>query len=466
MKKIISILLALTLFSLMTLPACAEVKAFTKGDVDLDGEITVIDVALTRGHIVKNVNLNPEKQKVADVNGDDDIGILDVVLLRAHIVGARTITDTIEIDVEKANEEILSDRSFSTTEEYVKTQGRTYYYDDCTWLIQSASAVEFSFVGTKGSVIVHGDQNAEEDWATNNLVRLGIFVNGEIVVDELVDKSEAEYTFLDTDTEIEAQVKIVKLSDPAQSVVGINKINVTSKGDIKPLPEKALKIEFIGDSITCGIGVDDPHVDGVYCTASCNASKTFAYKVASMFDADYSFFAYSGYGCLSGYRGSDTPDIKNTIPPIYATYGASSGKIAGELKPVDIEYDFSSWQPDLVVINLGTNDNNYTKYDTDKKAAFSESYYEFLKVIKSKYPNAKVLCVLGLAGANLYSPIKTAANKYNEETGTEDVNYLKLSPIQEGDGLGVQSHPLEISHERAAGEIRDKLIEWLNWEVK
>ena len=466
MKKCLSILLTFAILSLMALPACAEIRSFRRGDVNLDTELSVIDVAIIRASIVKNITLNAEKQKLADVNADNDINIVDVAVLRADIVRIYRIEDTIDIDVDAANQEELTEKSFFTTEQYVKTQGRTYYYDDCTWLIQSASAVEFSFVGTKGSVVVHGDQNCFESWAENSLARIGIFVNGEMVVDELVDNYEKEYTFLDTDAETKAEVKIVKLSDPAQSVVGINKINVTSKGNITPLEEKSLKIEFIGDSITCGIGVDDPHVDGVYCTASCNASKTFAYKVASMFDADYSFFAYSGFGCLSGYRGTDTIDSKNTIPPIYPTYGMSSGKIAGELKPSDIEYDFSSWQPDLVVINLGTNDNNYTKSNQDRKAEFSQAYYEFIKTVKSKYPNAKVLCVLGLGGANLYTPIKNAAEKYNAETGTEDVNYLKLSPIQEGDGVGVQNHPLEVSHARAAGEIRDKLVSWLSWEVK
>ena len=466
MKRVFSTVLIFTLIALMILPACAEIKTYTKGDANLDESISVVDVALMRAYIVKSTTLNPEKQKVADVNGDGEIGIADVVMLRAHIIGSYEIKDTIKADRDLYPYDELTSKTFSATEDYVKTQGRTYYLDDCMWLIQSASSIEFNFTGTKGSVIVHGDQNCFDSWAKNSLCRIGIFVNDEMVVDELVDNYVKEYTFLDTEKEVNANVKIVKLSDPQQSVVGINKIKVTSRGDITPLPEKDLKIEFIGDSITCGIGVDDPHVDGVYCTASCNATKTYAYKLATDFDADYSFFAYSGYGCLSGCNGSTSLDTKQTIPPIYSTYGRSMGYLAEMQNPEELKYDFSKWQPDLVIINLGTNDNNYTKSNAEKREQFTECYLQFIKTIKSNYKNAKVLCVLGLGGANLYTPIKNAVEQYNAETKKDDVNYLKLSPIQEGDGEGVQHHPLEITHARAAGEIEKKLNEWLGWKTK
>ena len=465
MKKFLKRLFVLSLTAIMTLTACGATRTYTKGDANMDEDISIIDVALMRAYIVGNSTLNPEKIKVGDANNDEDITIVDVVMVRAHIVGNLTITETVEADPDLYPKEKLTSKTFSVTDQYVKSLGRNYYYKDALWLIQSASTVEFEFVGTKGSVTVHGDQNAFSDWATNSLCRLGIFVNGELVVDELVDNYVKEYTFLDTDKETNANVKIVKLSDPYQSVVGIHKISVTSRGDIKPAKEKELKIEFIGDSITCGIGVDDPNVDGVYCTASCNASKTYAYKVAETFDADYSFFAYSGYGCLSGYRGTTKPDTKATIPPIFDTYGSSMGYFGEDLDPEDLQWDFSNYQPDLVIINLGTNDANYTK-SPEKKVEFTESYLAFIKQIKEKYPDAKILGVLGLGGASLYTPIKNAVNAYNEETGTNDVDYLKLSPIQEGDGVGVQNHPLEITHARAAGEIETKLTDWLGWEVK
>lgn len=456
-KKIISLIAAASICSTFAFAAPKEV---IRGDADINGELSIVDVVMLRSHIVGDTLLSAENKKAADVNADGQIDVTDVTMLRSHIVGNSQITDKVTVD----DENIMSLQTFPVTEEYVKTQGRTYYYDDSMWLIQSASAVEFEFTGTYGSVTVHGDQNCFDSWAEKSLVRLGIFVNGEMVVDELVDNYVKEYTFLNTDEPIDATVKIVKLSDPAESVVGINSIKAASKDGIRPLPEKDLKIEFIGDSITCGVGVDDA-VTGIYQTASVNSTKTYAYKVAQAFDADYSFFAYSGYGVISGYTSSGKKNTRQTIPPIYETYGTSMGKLAETLDPSGLSWDFSAWQPDLVVINLGTNDYSYAKTE-ETKAEFIEGYAEFLKQVRKNNPDAPILCTLGLGGTGLYLRIVKAVEQYTAETGDTSVYCLKLSTIQEGDGTGVQGHPLEVSHERAAGEIISELENILGWEAK
>ena len=154
MKKFAIQFMALALAILLTLPACAATQTYTRGDANLDGELSIVDVTIMRAYIIGNITLNPEKQRVGDVNNDGGIDITDVVIMRAHIIGNYTITDTVEADPDKYPSEELSKKTFYTTEEYVKTQGRTYYYDNCTWLIQSASAVEFNFTGTYGSVEV------------------------------------------------------------------------------------------------------------------------------------------------------------------------------------------------------------------------------------------------------------------------------------------------------------------------
>ena len=46
------------------------------------------------------------------------------------------------------------------------------------------------------------------------------------------------------------EIAIIKLSEAAHSIVGIKEIQVTAASDIAPLPEKDIKIEFIGDSVT------------------------------------------------------------------------------------------------------------------------------------------------------------------------------------------------------------------------
>lgn len=47
-------------------------------------------------------------------------------------------------------------------------------------------------------------------------------------------------------------------------------------------------MEFIGDSITCGYGVDDPDKEHHFKTATEDVTKAYAYKTALALNADYS----------------------------------------------------------------------------------------------------------------------------------------------------------------------------------
>lgn len=60
-----------------------------KGDVNLDGNIDIIDIALMRSHIVKNTTLYSIDSMAyyrADLNDDDAVDIIDVALLRRTII--------------------------------------------------------------------------------------------------------------------------------------------------------------------------------------------------------------------------------------------------------------------------------------------------------------------------------------------------------------------------------------------
>ena len=97
-------------------------------------------------------------------------------------------------------------------------------------------------------------------------------------------------------------MEIIKLSESPMSAVGIEAF---AEGSAEALPEKPLKIEFIGDSITCGYGVDDEDENHQFTTATEDVTKAYAYKTAKALDAEYSMFSASGYGIVSGYTEGD-----------------------------------------------------------------------------------------------------------------------------------------------------------------
>lgn len=246
--------------------------------------------------------------------------------------------------------------SYEATSDNVKLIGRTYRKGDTTILGYSASGIEFKCTGTKAVFNVNGSVGE---------ARIGVFVNGKLVKQGYIKNKKTNAVEVDL-PEGESTVKLIKLSEAAQSVIAIDSFEV----DGKPQPTEAAKhsIEFIGDSITCGYGVDDP-LGKSFSIYNENAAKTYAYKAAQNFGADYSFVSVSGAGVISGYSGNGKINDALLVPNFYDKFCFTWSWFDGE-QTANYDWDFSQYQPELIVVNLGTNDNSYTKGDADKCAEF------------------------------------------------------------------------------------------------
>lgn len=340
--------------------------------------------------------------------------------------------------------------------ENVKLLGRTYLDDDnVLWLSYSGSGAEFTVTGTRAEITIMGDSSVSSG---SNLARIAIYVDGERVVDDMIDKAEESYVLFEGEEERTAEVSIVKLSECAMSSCGIGKIDVD--GTVAPTPDKDLYIEFIGDSITCGYGVDDEDKSHSFSTTTEDVTKAYAYKTAQKLSADYSMVSISGYGVVSGYTTDGTKVSAQTIPQYYDKLGFSYNNF-NNTKPESIEWSFDGRQPDIVVLNLGTNDSSYCGGSIDKSEEFAQGYIDFLKVIREKNPDASIVCAFGIMGNSLYQYIEYATILYTEETGDTNVYPLALTPQDGSLGYAADWHPTEATHEQAA----DAVVEFINTNV-
>lgn len=347
--------------------------------------------------------------------------------------------------------------SFIPDENNVKLIGRTTEYDNIRWISLSASGIEFTFSGTKCDITVVGDNmisNPEKQ------ARFAVYINGEKTLDEMVTNPEQVYSVYSSEAAAETTVKLLKLSEAAESTMGISKI--TTDGEIKPTAEKALKLEFIGDSITCGYGVDDEDKDHHFKTSTEDATRAYAYKTAMALDADYSLFSFSGNGIISGYSENGQKVTSQRVPDVYEKIGKSWGNY-NDFNIQDVDWDFGKFVPDFVIINLGTNDASYTKGDKEKVMDYIDSYAEFLKVVREKNPDAHIICSLGVMGADLMVGVKKAAEKYTEETGDSNISTFRFTQ-QNGDvnGLAADWHPTAKTHDIAAAELTEYLKSLIN----
>ncbi len=348
------------------------------------------------------------------------------------------------------------ERAFLPTADNVKTLGRTYLHDGSLWLAYSASGAEFEFTGTKCSITFIGDDMAVKEEAEHH-ARIAVFVNNKLVVDDLVDAAEKTYCVLDSNTEEHAVVRIIKLSETTDSTVGIKHVRILGSG-IRPTPEKALKIEFIGDSITCGYGVEDD-LSGTYSTSNENAAKAYAYLTAQALDADHSLVSISGYGVISGYTSNGVKNEAGLIMPYYDKLGMSYGRFAGSITPAALKWDFNRFVPDIIVINLGTNDSSYCGSDIERCREFRDGYVKLLELVRKCNPGAFVVCTLGIMGASLFPYIEEAVAAYKASTRDFRITTMRFEEQSPEDGYAVDYHPSEVTHAKAAARLTRYLQE-------
>lgn len=346
---------------------------------------------------------------------------------------------------------------YSINEECVKLLGRTALVGDVLWCAFSGSGVEFVVRGKALTVRILGDSSVDEP---DNRARLGIFLDEERIVDDLVAVRDRTYSLFEAEHEEVHVVRILKLSESAMSTIGIGEISVTD-GDILPTAKKRFLVEFVGDSITCGYGVDDEDENHGFTTGTEDVTKAFAYRTARSLDVDYSCVSFSGYGVVSGYTEDGAINSAEVLPPHYERTGfsyAKSGISGAGFAIEDIPWDFSKRTPDVVFINLGTNDASYCGEDTEKQEQYQQCYIALLKIIRRNNPEAYLVCGLGIMGDVLYPALCSAVERYKKETGDMRIETVYFEAIRpETEGYAANFHPTARTHIRAGGVLAKKL---------
>jgi len=221
-------------------------------------------------------------------------------------------------------------------------------------------------------------------------------------------------------------------------------------------------MEFIGDSLTCGYGVDDENPEHWFKTSTEDATKSFAYKMAQILDSDYSMFCMSGYGVVSG---GTTPGLKvdAVIPNYYEAMGFCEMDVMPDQKqPDEIQWDFSLFQPDAIVINLGTNDYSYCYGDDELSQEFADGYVDFLKMIRKNNPTARFFCVIGICGDEIYPWICKAVESYTSETGDDKITTITI-PKPPGCHGACSRHPTESAYSIAADSYASIVRSVMGW---
>ncbi|CAN5233212.1 SGNH/GDSL hydrolase family protein [soil metagenome] len=142
------------------------------------------------------------------------------------------------------------------------------------------------------------------------------------------------------------------------------------------LPAKPkFKIEYIGDSITAGAGMD---LSVVPCNTGAwydqhNAYMTYGALTSRSLNAQWQLTALAGVGLVHS-----CCNMNVVMPQIF-------DKVS--LRADTIKWDFKHYQPDMVTICLGQNDG------AQDSSIFCNYYIKFIGAVRSAYPKADIVCL-------------------------------------------------------------------------
>ena len=249
-------------------------------------------------------------------------------------------------------------------------------------------------------------------------------------------------------------------------------------GNFLPVEKGRVNIEFLGDSITSGEGTYGAVGDAEWLPMYMSSSRNYANMIGHNLNADIRLVSSGGWGFYSGWDN----DTRHTIPSVYERVcGISTGPVNEALGSLN-DYDFSSFETDAVVINLGTNDasafdqpafdvpgvgpkklrrNEDGSLNEDDCDMLSSAVCDFLKVVRKNNPKAHIVWCYGMLGCELGLTISRGVSKYSMETNDRNVGYITLANTGENE-YGSRFHPGLVVHERAAAVLTDYLKQKLH----
>ncbi len=223
-------------------------------------------------------------------------------------------------------------------------------------------------------------------------------------------------------------------------------LGVELAGELLAPPPVQRRIEIVGDSITAGYGNE-----GVSpCSFSAETENhylTYGAVAARALGAELSTVAWSGKGVVNNYGN----DVFEPLPTIYDRLLASD----------PAPWDFS-WQPDAVVINLGTND--FSTDNDPPQDLFVPAYVGFLEHLRAKYPGAFILAIApSLYGAEvqMVAGYLQSAVDQRHMAGDPDVAFADVNV--EWIGSGCDGHPSVATHANMGAKLAETLKLQLGW---
>jgi lysophospholipase L1-like esterase len=224
---------------------------------------------------------------------------------------------------------------------------------------------------------------------------------------------------------------------------------VVSGGELVPSPYPFKhRMLVIGDSISAGYGDLGPLDSGCHLEIT-TESALLAYPMltARALKSAVHVIAWSGKGMYRQFADRDVPS-RDQMPVLFErTVPTDAASV----------WNHSRYVPDVIVINLGSNDWD----GGDPGEPYVRAYSAFLAHLRQLYPAAEIFCTLGpmLTKPEALQHIKDVV----KASGDAHVHYFPFEPIDVTDGYGCDYHPSQATQRKMADALTAHLRFMMSW---
>lgn len=352
----------------------------------------------------------------------------------------------------------------------IHIHGRATITHGAVNLFWSGSGLDFLFDGNEISMSYEADYEKMEPW-------ISILVDGSWILRMPAQKGKHTISIL-RGMEAGARHRIQILKDTqAMAEDSLHRLAIrtlTYKGEIISPPPFDLRMEFIGDSITSGEGCIGALSVTDWITAFFTSVPAYGRLTAEALNADYRIISQSGWGIHSAWDNN----IYCAVPSCY-DYICSLSRAKtedGEETGAQERNNFSNWKADVVVINLGTNDEASFhnppfsdpvtgetfqnrllpdgQYHPEDVGKIVKAQKNFLNKIRKSNPDAVIIWCYGMLGNPFGKFLSEGVREFCAEYDDRRTFYLELPNMTE-ETVGSRMHPGPICHKKTSDILTD-----------
>jgi lysophospholipase L1-like esterase len=307
-----------------------------------------------------------------------------------------------------------------------------------------AKGVRFEWSGVSIQARFHGTQVSIQLDDGGNQNEFAVVIDGKTMDNLVTSSGKTSYQLASGLTEADHELVVWRRTEAYYNPTEY--LGLTDFGGngalLPPSPAPERRIEIIGDSITCGYG--DEGTPGCSGTKPENNYLAYGSVAARSLNADLHTVAWSGIGMYRNYN-EDGP----SADAMSSRYDTALPTVSGST------WDFSKFVPQVVVINLGTNDFS-TRGDPGQP--YVDAYVKFVQHVRSVYSQVYILCLIPVTDAttDVNKVVTTIKSGGDDQIEAFDIN------VTTG-GSGCDGHPDIAKHAAMGAKLAAEIQHVMNW---